>query len=218
MGLVSVHGFLSAGLLPDPIRKVDAPKVVQKPIPGVKEDEIKRMVADCGKSKTDTSIRDKAIILFLFDTGLRSFEFISLNINDIDLDSGHVRVRVGKGGKGRSVFIGAKTKRELMRYLRTRAFEITDPLWISNKGERLGAAGLRKIIQRHAENAGIEDIPSAHDFRRGFATVFHRNVNSTIFLKRLMGHSSLTTTERYIEEDEKDLADAHQKGGVTDNI
>ena len=88
------------------------PKVPKKILPAFEAAEVARMLDVC----TDT--RDRLIILTLLDTGLRLSEFVALNGGDIDDRTGSVFVREGKGQKQRTVYIGARTRRELGRYWR----------------------------------------------------------------------------------------------------
>jgi len=79
--------------------------------------------------------RDKAAILFLCDTGCRASEVTGLNVTDYDGSSGAVIIRNGKGGKGRTVFVGRKTRRALRRYLRQRPADTDPALWVTVGGD-----------------------------------------------------------------------------------
>jgi len=100
------------GYIPAPIN-VKMPRVEQKQMRVLSPNELKQILKVCKKP------RDKALILFLVDTGLRRSEAYSLNWIDVDLPSGVVNVSRTKSKKARSVFIGVKTRRALLRYRRT---------------------------------------------------------------------------------------------------
>ena len=152
----------------DPMQRVRPPKLPQQPLEPVPLRDLQAMLQTCER-KTFVGDRDRAILLALLDSGCRASEFLALNVGDVDLDTGAVLVRRGKGGKARSVFLGAKTRREVVRYLRHRPDAgPSDPLWVTVGGQRLTYAGLRQVVRRRAELAGVA-VPSLHGFRRAFA-------------------------------------------------
>jgi integrase/recombinase XerD len=201
----------------NPMAKVAAPKVPEQPMEPVDTDDLKAMLATCER-RTFTGDRDKALMLFLLDSGCRRAEFCALNIADVNLSSGAVLVRHGKGSKWRTAFIGAKTRRALIAYLRhlPRSRDAM-PLWLNERGGRLSFTALRAILVRRAKLAGVP-APSPHSFRRGFAIATLRNGCDLITLQRLLGHSSLAIVSRYLRQVEGDLRAAHEKAGPVDNM
>ena len=158
------------------------------------------------------------MLLALLDTGCRASEFLSLNVGDADVASGAVLVRQGKGSKQRITFLGARSRRATRRYLRYREAILEDePLWVSHRGKRMTYGGLRSVVRRRAELAGIP-APSLHSFRRAFATNSLRNGVDVYSLQRLMGHADLTMLRRYLKHTEADLREAHRKAGPVDNM
>lgn len=109
--------------------------------------------------------RDRLICLFLLDSGVRGSELCALNVGDVDLKTGAVRVVQGKGQKDRTTFIGATLRRELNKYLVGRSG--TEPLFVSQKraGARLTLSGLVQLMKRLRKATGIEEL-SAHTWRR----------------------------------------------------
>jgi integrase/recombinase XerD len=103
----------------NPIDKVKPPKVPVEPIEPVSFETLKAMLATC-EPRTFNGDRDRAVMLCLLDTGCRAAEFVALNLGDVNMATGAVMVRKGKGGKFRSVFIGNKARRELVRHSRHR--------------------------------------------------------------------------------------------------
>lgn len=127
-------------------------------------------------------------------------------------------IREGKGSKSRVTFLGAKSRRELLRYLRRREDVAPNaPLWVTVKGTRLTYWGLRQVVRRRAEKAGI-DMPSMHSFKRALAILCLRNGVDIYSLQKLMGHSDLTLLRRYLNQTEDDLRQAHRKAGSVDNL
>ena len=90
------------------------PRLEKKRLPVLTAEQLKQIVNAC-------NVRDKAIVLFLVDSGLRRAEVVSLSWADVDMTSGLVRVKRGKGKKDRSAVIGATTRRALLAYRRTLA-------------------------------------------------------------------------------------------------
>jgi len=200
----------------NPISKIQAPKISTEPLPGIPMRNIQKLLATCDKSYTGQ--RDRAIILFLLDTGIRRAEFCSLNLADIDLETGSIQVRNGKGNKDRIVYAGARARRELMRYLRHLPdLQPSDPLWQTQTHTRLTHSGLRQIFRRRASYCDIPE-PQIHDFRRSFAIQSLRNGIDLITLMRLMGHTSTTVLQRYLRLVQSDPQSAHQRTSPADHL
>lgn len=197
----------------NPIRKVRAPKLSIQPIEPVDMDTIRRLVASCNGTR-DTDERDRALILFLLDTGTRAFEACSANIEDLDQVNGVLMIRCGKGGKPRMVVIGKRTRQEVRRYLRSRN-DNNPALWVTNEGERLTYEGLNQVLRRRAQYAGVRK-PGLHDFRRAFALNCLRAGMDIFTLQKLMGHADLTVLRRYLAQNTEDLRLAHAKASPVD--
>jgi site-specific recombinase XerD len=119
-----------------------------------------------------------------------------MNINDIDLISGSVMIRYGKGGKTRMVFIGRKTRRAMRVYLRIRQDQ-NPALFVANDAERLTYDGLRQLLERRSKRAKLSSKPKLHSFRRAFALNMLRGGIDIFVLQRLMGHADLQVLRRY---------------------
>jgi integrase/recombinase XerD len=198
----------------NPIAKVKAPRIVEEPLEPVAIEDVRSMVNTCDSSFLGK--RNRAILLFLLDTGLRARELLSLDLNDTNLITGNILLRRGKGGKPRTVFIGKETKKVLRAYLRERDDDL-EALWVTDdQRKRLAYGGLRALLERHAKLAGI-DAPSAHDFRRAFAITMLRQGTDLVTLARLMGHTSLKVLQRYLKLLPGDLQEAYRRGGPVDN-
>lgn len=195
----------------NPIRKVKAPRVAEEPIDPVSIETVKELIAACSGPN---GLRDKALLLFLLDTGARASEVCAVDLADIDLISGGVLIRSGKGGKPRTVFIGKKTKMAIRAYLKKRGDQ-HPALWTTDDGDRLTYYGLNQIVRRRARDAGVPK-PELHSFRRAFALNFLRNGGDLMSLQRLMGHADLQVLRRYLAQTTQDLQVAHGKNGPVD--
>jgi site-specific recombinase XerD len=201
----------------NPMRKVPPPRVEVPPLEPVALDALRAMLATC-EPKSFHGERDRAIMMFLLDSGCRRAEFQALNIGNVDIKTGSVLIVRGKGGKSRTTFIGAKTRRALSKYLRCRPkAQDGDPLWVTSQGTRLSYQGLREILRRRARQANVDE-PSLHSFRRGFAISALRSGCDLITLQRMLGHTSLAVVSRYLKQVDGDLQAAHEKVGPVDHI
>jgi site-specific recombinase XerD len=207
------EGELSA----NPIRRLRPPRVPEQLLDPVSLDDVRAMLGACDR-QSELGCRDRAVILALLDTGARASEMIALNMEDVDLRTGTVLVRCGKGRKPRATFLGARSQRVMIRYLRYRRTAMAgDPLWSTNEGKRLSYSGLRDILRRRARAAGVP-APTLHAFRRGFAILSLRNGADVYSLQRLLGHSSLQVLRRYLKQTRADLHEAHRRTGPVDNL
>ena len=189
---------------------VKMPRVEQKKTRVLSPEELKQILKVCKK------LRDKALILFLVDTGLRRSEACWLNWIDVDIPSGVVNIRRSKNKKARSVFIGVKTRRALLRYRRTISHEDNAPVFQTQTGTRYKSSGFRQVIRRISEKSGIPF--SAHDLRRTFAILSLRAGMNVLHLQRQFGHSSLEMTRRYVQMAKDDLSEAHNEHGPIDRF
>lgn len=199
----------------NPIKKVKAPKVGKEPLDPVENETVKALIDECDKS-TLTGLRDQAILYALLDTGARASEFLALNLEDIDTITGAALIRKGKGRKPRTVFLGRTSRKALRRYLKARK-DKSPALWVTNEGTRLTYSGLRSILRRRADLAGVE-APTLHSFRRAFALTMLRNGADIYSLQELMGHADLQILRRYLKQTNEDLAQAHRQAGPVDNM
>jgi site-specific recombinase XerD len=198
----------------NPVPKVSIPAARVKALPGIPIGDIQRMIDAC---RGELALRDQTILRSLLDTGARAFEFVALDLGDLDLATGAVKIQRGKGDKERTVYFGANCRKYLRRYLKERThLRPSSPLWLTDEGDRLSKRGLRGIVQRRADDAGIL-VPGLHDFRRAFALNMWRNGVDLLAISRLMGHSTVEVTRRYIAEFNDDLRASHAKGSPVDN-
>lgn len=201
----------------NPLAKVKPPKRPQERLDPLSLADFAALVDSCPR-RSFNGDRDRALLLVLLDTGVRHQELTDLLVGDVDLSTGQVIVRSGKGRKGRAVFIGAKTRRALLAYYRHReALDDDTALWVKRDGQALTKPGIRMLVRRAADRAGV-DAPGMHEFRRAFAINSLRNGMDVATLQRLLGHSSIETVNRYLALVEDDLRVASGKFGVVDNL
>ena len=190
------------------------PRKLPKRIPT--EPEMTRVLA-APNTRTAVGRRDRAILELMYSTGLRVAEVAALDLQDLDLTSGTVHVRRGKGGKARVVPLGDMAVAALLDYLQhSRPGFAEKPgcaaLFVANDqscfaGSRLSTHGIRFIVHRAARNAGIDRPISPHQVRHACATHMLRAGCDLAHIQQLLGHSRIDTTEIYTHVDVSDLAD-----------
>jgi integrase/recombinase XerD len=164
-------------------------------------------------------VRNRAIILMVFDTGLRLAETAALLLKDIDLESGLVTVH-GKGRKIRIVRIGNNARRALMRYCRYRKIDHPE-LWQTEERRPLTRAGMSIAIRRLCDRANITDARgSMHTFRHSAAFYALENGADLIDVQKMLGHSKIkTTADTYLAGfDSRAVAKRHEKFSPADNL
>ena len=188
----------------------DMPKVAKKRLPVLDEKQLKQIVQVC-----DT--RDRAIVLFMADSGLRRGEVIALNWGDVDMQSGLVKVKEGKGRKDRSAVVGATTRRALLAYRRTiERHTDQDPLFQARGGKRFTGGGLLRVFRRLSRETGIHVTP--HAMRRTFVILSLRADMNLLALQSLLGHEDLTMVKHYAQMVDDDLLREHAKHSPVDRL
>jgi integrase/recombinase XerC len=150
------------------------------------------------------ALRDRALVELLYGAGIRVGELVALDVRDIDLHRGDVRVW-GKGGKERIVPLPAAARNALREYLdqRRRPGVLSEPLFTSlrsRQGEmprRLDPRDVRRILRRRADRAGVADRVHPHRLRHSYATHLLDMGADLRAIQELLGHASLSTTQKY---------------------
>ena len=165
-----------------------------------------------------TRYRDRAIVLFLLDTGVRASELCSLVVGDVDMKSGAVQVRRGKGDKGRTVYLGTTARAALWSYLSRRGdVQPDDALFETTRHQPLDRSALRKLLLNAGQRAEIAETVNPHRFRHTFAVNYLRNGGDVYTLQRLLGHATMEMVKRYLSLAQTDIADAHKRASPVDN-
>ena len=184
------------------LKRIKEPLKLRKPLT---MEEIERLRISCKDS------RDRAILEFLLSTGCRVSEITNINISDIDFNKNCVSV-VGKGNKERIVYFNEKTRLYINNYIQERKGD-NEALFIGVKKpyERLGTRAIEKIINKIAIRANFDKSVFPHLLRHTFATQGLRQGANIYTIKFLLGHTSVMTTERYIEIDADNVKHEYHK-------
>ena len=163
-------------------------------------DEVFVLLDTIGDDDT-TSMRDRAILELLYAAGLRVSELVGLDLKDIDLTGGLVRA-LGKGNKERLVPFGSHARKALRKWLSASALlrergGDDDALFLNLRGGRLTDRSVRRILNNRLREAAIHAKLSPHDLRHTFATHMLGSGADLRAIQELLGHASLSTTQRY---------------------
>ena len=178
----------------NPAKMVSTPKA-EKPLPTVLTvDEAFRLMESPGAHE---GLRDRAILELLYSSGIRVGELVGLNLSHLDTDLGIVRV-MGKGRKERIVPIGSKAIEALKAYLERRGnLGDDEPLFLNLRGGRLTARSVGRLVKKYTRRSGIFRNVSPHSLRHTFATHLLDAGADIREIQEMLGHASLSTTQRY---------------------
>lgn len=191
-------------LLETPKKEMHLPEVLSL-------DEIDAMIAAIDMSKSE-SHRNRAIIEMLYGSGLRVSELVNLQLSDIFLQEGYMRI-TGKGNKQRLVPISPEAAKWFDYWMQDRNQlkikpEHKDIAFLNRYGRKLTRAMIFTIIKNLAKQVGICKIISPHTLRHSFATHLLQNGADLRVIQQLLGHESISTTEIYTHVDIHDLREA----------
>jgi integrase/recombinase XerC len=178
----------------NPARELRGPRPTRKLVSFLPVDEATALV-DARALGGASRARDVAILELLYATGLRVSELAGLDVDALDRDARTVRV-LGKGRKERIVPYGASAAKALDAYLGPRRHG-SGPVFTNARGGRLGVRSIRAIVVRAAGAAGVTRRVSPHTLRHTFATHLLDAGADLRMIQELLGHSRLSTTQRY---------------------
>jgi integrase/recombinase XerD len=166
--------------------------------------------------KTAIGYRDRTILEVLYSSAIRKDELNKLTLADVDYHDGFLRIIEGKGKKDRIVPIGRIACRYLENYIKSvRAELITDPynnhLFLTLRGKRFSKNVVWELIKKYAKKARIKKNVHPHTFRHSCATAMLKNKADIRTIQKLLGHSSLDSTQVYTHLSITDLKDVHKR-------
>jgi integrase/recombinase XerC len=178
----------------NPARQIRAPRQGRKLPSFLPKDESKELL-DRAPESSEIGRRDHALLELLDATGIRVAECCGLDGDDLDRSRGTVRV-LGKGDKERVVPVGEAALAALDGYLAVRG-RTRGPLFTNQRGGRLTTRSAHRIVGRRARQSGIDRRVTPHTLRHTFATHMLGEGADLRLIQELLGHSRLTTTQRY---------------------
>jgi integrase/recombinase XerD len=199
----------------DPTTLLEAPKL-KRALPDVLSfEEIEKIIAQIDLSKPEGG-RNKAMLETLYSCGLRVSELVALQLSNLYLDVGFIRV-IGKGNKERLVPIGSSAIKFIKLYRDDIRVHIQpkrnedDTLFLNRNGGMLTRVMIFLIIKDLVKKAGIAKVVSPHTFRHSFATHLVEGGADLRAVQEMLGHESITTTEIYTHLDREFLRDTLQQ-------
>ncbi|SDM41339.1 tyrosine-type recombinase/integrase [Halarsenatibacter silvermanii] len=187
----------------------------KRKIPVVLTEEEQERLLEQPNPRYITGERNYVMLKLMLCTGLRLAEAVNLKWQDINLTSGKITVREGKGGKDRNLWIG-KENLELIRNWKEKqtekAGESLDYVFTSMSkgtvGNKINRRYVQDMVKRYAEKAGIDKNISPHTLRHTFATDLYRETGKIRLVQKALGHADLSTTMIYthIVDDEMEEA------------
>lgn len=180
------------------------------------DEEIARLLNYC---RERGKLRDTVIIAFFLDTGVRLEELVSLDLNDVHIEGGWVKV-YGKGRREGIVPIGHQLARDLHLYIKTerKAAPGETALFINRFGQRLEYDGVGTLVQRILKAIRLDGKCGPHTLRHTFATRYLRNGGNLESLRKILRHRSIAVTQRYVHFLQQDVLDDHLRASPYDNL
>jgi integrase/recombinase XerC len=202
-----------------PAETVNAPRVPQQLPVHFAADDIRRILTAVDNAARTAEgkgrglwLRNLAMLELLYSSGLRASELVSLNWADL-IGDGSVRVVQGKGGKQRIVPIGA----EALSALEACRSDWTGPrideeaMFLNHRGRRLSVRSVGRILDRSLREAAVQLKAGPHALRHSFATHLLENGADLRAIQEMLGHASISTTQRYTHLDLKHLASVYDR-------
>lgn len=184
------------------------------------DDDVMRLIAT-PNIKTFTGFRDRVMMLILIDTGLRIGELTSLRINDVDFTLRQITVRgeIAKSNRTRILPLTKKTVGEIQTLVDYINVEPDDYLFLTSFGERYNADTFAKMLKKYAAKAGVTDVRvSPHTFRHYFAIKYLRSGGNSFSLMKILGHTDISMTQRYVKYAEADIKENHEVASPVANL
>lgn len=232
--VASVRGFyrylLREGEISlNPMEEVSIPKPEKKLPKFFSVDDVFRLM-EAPKADKKLVIRDRAILELLYSSGLRVSELTGLNISDINMKAEMVKV-LGKGNKERMIPIGGKAIEALSAYIEAKKVphktsdeatgktsgkdqkkgEAYEAVFLNYRGDRLTSRSVARIVEKYLRKAGIPGRGSPHTLRHSFATHLLDSGADLRGIQELLGHASLSTTQKYTHITTDKLMEVYDK-------
>jgi integrase/recombinase XerD len=186
----------------DPARGVRPPAAPKRLPKAIGVEEVEALLAAAGAEDTSRALRDRALLELLYGSGARISEAVGLDVDELDLESGTVRL-LGKGSKERIVPLGSFAREAVSAYLVRARPEFaargqgSPGLFLNARGGRLSRQSAWTTLKNAAQRAGIKREISPHTLRHSFATHLLDGGADVRVVQELLGHASVTTTQVY---------------------
>ena len=193
--------------------RLRTPKVKQR-LPDVMSAEKTNTMLDAVEAGAIVELpsreRDLAFLELLYGCGIRVSELVGINIDDLDLREGWLRV-TGKGNKERQVPVGGRAVAAVERYLTKRSQAPERALFLNSRGGRLQDRQVRRLVKQYALLITGDSTVHPHSFRHAYATHLLSDGADLRAIQELLGHARLSTTQKYTQMSLKDLQSVYDR-------
>lgn len=201
-------------LAADVTQTIDSPKLWRTLPHTLDYEEIGRLLT-APDTRTRLGVRDRAMLEFMYATGLRVSEVAQIKLSDINFEAGFLR-SVGKGNKERIVPIGKQAIEWIQRYLGEARGSLTrggnlGEVFISTRGTALSRKTIWVLIKKYARVAGIGKVITPHTLRHSFASHLLQNGGDLRVIQEMLGHADISTTQLYTHVDQTRLKETHYR-------
>lgn len=203
----------------NPAMAVHGPKCAKRLPVFIKEQELNRLIDEVSFGEGFDACRDRMVILCFYETGIRLSELIGLDVEDVDVAQGTLKV-LGKRNRERIIPFGTELSNEFRLYMEERARVVATgekAFFVSSRGVRIGRSQVYRLVNRHLGMVTSAKKRSPHTLRHSFATAMLNNDAELLAVKELLGHRRLATTEIYthltFEELKRFYDKAHPRAG-----
>ena len=182
----------------NPAKEVSSPKIPKRIPKFLTVDEVFALI-EAPDTASAMGRRDRAILELLYASGLRVSELVGLKMSELDIKEGMVRV-LGKGRKERLVPVGEKACEALRQYLELRpalVYGDSDAVFINKHGKRISVRSVERMLIKYLKQSGINKSVTPHVLRHTFATHLLNAGADMRGIQELLGHTSLSTTQKY---------------------
>ena len=193
----------------NPARGVATPRR-EKHLPSVLQTSDIAVLFDTPDLSTPLGIRDRAWLELMYASGLRISELVGIDLDDLELRARLVKVR-GKGAKERIVPFGTKAQAAIRAYLDVRNAPEQDALFVNYRGERITARSVRRLFNGYVRDSSLRAGVSPHTLRHSFATHLLNAGADLRAIQELLGHASLSTTQKYTHLNDWQLIEVYKK-------
>jgi len=201
------HFLVSEGVIGEnPAAKLDSPRVKKRLPHTLSGEEVERLLSAPTHETGPKAQRDTALLELLYATGMRVTELVTLNLDDVNLTAGIVRVRRGKGNKERIIPIHERAVSALRTYIEqgrpalVRPGMDTQALFLNHRGQQITRQGMWLILKEYAQAAGIQTTVTPHTLRHSFATHLLESRKATLAdVQHFLGHANISTTQIYTQ-------------------
>lgn len=205
----------------NPMAKVRQIKVQREPVLFLQDEDIQSLLKAIDLSKYH-EYRDKVVLLLLLDTGMRIGETLAITLDNVNFSNNSIYLpwQTTKGKKARTVFFSLTLRKLLKLWLKHRDIYVTNSpyLFPCSHGEILSVNAFERNLRRYSARVGIEGV-TPKVFRNNFAKRFLMAGGDIYTLSRILGHSSVTVTEKaYLDITDKDLRERYQTFSPVENM